>query len=521
MSAIQSTVTAARLGRPTARPVSRRAGAPRRRSRWKQIIWICLLGVTTLTVWLVVDPRQATIGAVVYCAVILLFGWWASLESLFLMLILVLPFDGLKVWQVLSLSNVLVFMVVIKGAVQVVWGQRRIYRSRIYLPMLAFAVAIAASCINAQGPALAWRLGFTIIGGMAVAVAALNVLDNLESLYRAVVTVLIAGVYVAVVGLFQVGLWVLTGRAILDLPVHQLMNLALPAPHLKSVFESEAIAGIYLVCATMCALTFALAHRRLRGGRRFAVLGVLLLVASVLTFSRALIVTYVVGLPVVIFAATRRSSWRLRPWMVIVVAPLLLAAAWKTVQLVNEWDPSSTLTRLALLRGSVASIAQHPFVGNGLGARVVPMYWETADTISGIDTTLRPDQLDEYTGRDAHNTYVTLLVNTGVFGLASFCWLLWAIWREGRRRSRIAGGDGRHILLTRGLRSAYLLTVVCIAFNGVIGVKAIWLVMGLAAAAGRVVAKKPVLSLNRRWRDRVEVSCESTGALVMHPVPRE
>jgi O-antigen ligase len=470
--------------------VARAIGRPVRPTRprpWTRLIWTYLLGATMLTTLIDLDPDMATAAAAAGGCVILLFGWLVRVESLFLLLILVLPFDGLKFAGVLGLSNALMVVIALKSVLEMASGRRRLYRSWIYLPMSLFTVAVVVSSINAADPAFSLRLGLTVFSGMAITVAALNLLKDVASLDRAVFAVILAAVYVAVVGLAQIVMWRLAGWEVLNLRFFDLMNLGLTVPHLASVFESEAILGIYLICGTVCALTFAFGPRKVGRGRRFRASAIVLLLASLLTFSRALIVTYMVGLPLVLFAAKRRLGRRLRPWMIVVAAPFLLAAGWKTIQLVNEWNPGSTLTRLSLFRGGLATVMEHPLFGNGLGVPIYPQSWGLARTLSGAGRDLTSE---DYVPRDLHNTYLSLLVNTGGVGFVSFCWILVAVWREGRRRPRTIA-DPRQVMFRRGLLGAFALTLMSIGFNGVVGVKAIWLVFGLAAAVGRLADARP------------------------------
>ena len=467
--------------------IARAVGHPVRPTRprsWTRIIWAYLLGATMLTTLIAVDVDTAIAAVAAGGVMVLLFGWFARLESLFLALILVLPFDGVKLGGVLSLSNALLFVILVKGGAEIATGSRRLLPSPVLLPLAVFSLAVAASCIGATDLAWSIRLSFTIFGGIGIVIAALSICDRPESLYRAVMAVFLSGVFVAIVGLVQMLVWLTTGRFMF--PGQRefgLVNYGIEVTHLSGMFESESIAAIYLISSVVCALVFAFSPRVL-GGRRCRILAIVLLVASLLTFSRAIFVTYAFGLPLVLLTARRRKrrwGFLLRISFVVIAVPVLLVGTWKTFEVVNGWNPVSTLGRLRIIRGALAAAAKHPFFGSGLATTVVPQDWDVAERLSGSDFVLVEDD-----ARDAHNTYLDLLVDTGAVGLLSFLWLLWSVYRDATLRPPPPTDRACYTIVRRGLIGAFVLTFICITLQGVWGVKAIWLIMGLAAAVGRV-----------------------------------
>jgi O-antigen ligase len=475
---------------PRGPAIARAAGRPVRPTRprsWTRIIWAYLLGATILTTLIAVDPDTATAAAAAGGVMILLFGWFARLESLFLMLILVLPFDALKPLGVLSLSNALLIVVVVKSLLFVPIGRLRIRRSLVYAPLVIFAAAVVVSSMGALPPPdvdapSSWRLSATVFSGMAIVLAAVNLCGNVRALWRAMAAVLLAGIFVALVSVVQLGVYWSTGQALLTINVFGLVNLGIDVPHPASVFESEAVMGIYLIPATVFAVTRAQAGRERGGGPRYVLAAGLLLIASLFTFSRGLIVTYAVGLPVLLFA---HLSWsrRARRLAAIALLPMLIFGAWKTMDYLKQWNPASTYSRLAILYGGLTQVRAHPWFGTGLGSRVYPIAWNGAEQFSGVDATLELQDAITSTQRDLHNTFASLLVDTGLVGLTAFLWLLWRILKEGRRWSiRHQGGWRR--TTGRAVLGACLMTLGGILFNGVLGVKAVWLILGLTAAAG-------------------------------------
>jgi hypothetical protein len=81
------------------------------------------------------------------------------------------------------------------------------------------------------------------------------------------------------------------------------------------------------------------------------------------------------------------------------------------------------------------------------------------------------------------------LVDTGLVGFGAFGWFILAVLAEGRQGRRRSGVSSWERVARRGVLAACLLTVFCIFFNTLFGVKAPWLMFGLTGSAGRVASR--------------------------------
>lgn len=193
----------------------------------------------------------------------------------------------------------------------------------------------------------------------------------------------------------------------------------------------QAVAnGVSLNLLGMLALN-ALLRGRMRGVRATVLLASLP-VAILATMTRAVWVSFVVSVAVLIFRSHNR---RLRN---ICVAVAIVGTLGLVVAL-SFADQRRALTdrlresgpvdfRQAVYAGAWQMFLEKPFLGWGVNQ----MPTELARHVSGYkEKELYP-----------HNTYLEVLVEHGIFGLALYAWLMWEIWRLGRGLVPRAERDG-------------------------------------------------------------------------------
>jgi O-antigen ligase len=166
-------------------------------------------------------------------------------------------------------------------------------------------------------------------------------------------------------------------------------------------------------------------HAVLRGrirGVRAAVLLASLPVAILATMTRAVWVSFVVSVGVLIFRSHNR---RLRHICVAVAVVgtlgLLVALSFADQRraLTDRMRESGPVDfREAVYAGAWQMFLEKPFTGWGVNQ----MPTELARHVSGYR------QKELY----PHNTYLEILVEHGIFGFALYAWLMWEIWRLGR-----------------------------------------------------------------------------------------
>jgi O-antigen ligase len=169
-------------------------------------------------------------------------------------------------------------------------------------------------------------------------------------------------------------------------------------------------------------------HALLRGrirGLKATVLLVSLPVAILATMTRAVWVSFVVSVGVLIF---RSDNWRLRRICAIVtivgVMGLVIVLSFDDQRraLADRLQESGPLDfRHAVYAGAWQMFLEKPLTGWGVNQ----MPAELARHVSGYK---------EKKELDSHNTYLELLVEHGIFGLALYAWLMWEILRLGRGR---------------------------------------------------------------------------------------
>jgi O-antigen ligase len=147
----------------------------------------------------------------------------------------------------------------------------------------------------------------------------------------------------------------------------------------------------------------------------------------------------------------------------------------------------------------------HPVNGVGIGNFTVvePRY-----AAGNIDLTRVDLVLDLH--KVTHNTYLNILADLGLVGLALFAGLVFFVLRALRRRIRQAAssGDTQIEAIGRGLLIALIGLLVAYTFISAQYEKQLWLLLGLGLAAA-----------NLRQADGVEEEAEETDAPLM-PVPR-
>ncbi len=180
----------------------------------------------------------------------------------------------------------------------------------------------------------------------------------------------------------------------------------------------QAVAnGVSLNLLGLLALHAAL-RKRIRGIKA-AVLLASLPVAIVATMTRAVWLSFVVSFGVLIFLSHNRSLRRAAVAVAIVGALGLLVALsfdderQALTERLRESGPVDF--REAVYTGGWQMFLEKPFTGWGINQ----MPAELAKHVSGYkEKELYP-----------HNTYLELLVEHGVLGLALYAWLMWELWK--------------------------------------------------------------------------------------------
>ncbi len=168
-----------------------------------------------------------------------------------------------------------------------------------------------------------------------------------------------------------------------------------------------------------------------RGKERFIALiaslsGVL---GLVLTFSRAAIVLIPFFLIcIIIFHYVKRKGARqIRTVFFLMTGFLLMIAYWGREILIERFTASSMVGYVSRLKGYLIAwemIKAHPLVGVGL------------NTYTEMMAEYDPTGLSKWVVTPAHNTFILLTSEAGLFGLGAFLFLLGVVYKEGLRQVR-------------------------------------------------------------------------------------
>jgi putative inorganic carbon (hco3(-)) transporter len=232
-------------------------------------------------------------------------------------------------------------------------------------------------------------------------------------------------------------------------------------------------------------------HALLRGrirGLKATVLLAFLPVAILATMTRAVWATFVVSVGVLIFRSGNRRLRRI--CAVVAIAGVLgslivLSFDDQRRALAERLRESGPLDfRQAVYAGGWQMFLEKPFTGWGVNQ----MPAELARHVSGYK---------EKKELDSHNTYLELLVEHGVFGLALYLWLMWEIFRLGR--GQVPRAD-RYGLLNQQFHSMWPVLL------GIYWVNAIVVVMNYQFVNGLLFTMAGMLAAQQRRAANEQVS---------------
>jgi putative inorganic carbon (HCO3(-)) transporter len=240
----------------------------------------------------------------------------------------------------------------------------------------------------------------------------------------------------------------------------------------------QAVAnGVSLNLLGVLAL-YALLRGRIRGLRAAALLASLPL-AILATMTRAVWVSFAVSLGILVLRSKDRKLRRICVAVTIVgILGSLTALSFDDQRqaLTDRLRESGPLDfRQAVYAGGWQTFVEKPFTGWGVNQ----MPAELARHVSGYkEKELYP-----------HNTYLEILVEHGIFGLALYAWLMWEIWRLGRCPVPKAECDG---LLNRQFHAIWPVLL------GIYWVNAALVVMNYQFVNGLLFTMAGMLAAQRR-----------------------
>ena len=419
-----------------------------------------------------------------------------SVESLIGMGILLSPFDSYKIGP-FAASNVVFLIAIAKALVR-----SRSSTSALF-PLAAFGLMSVSATLFAAYPSISLKMTISLLGeiGLFYAVTTLSREAAIERLLHFVIGGgLLASCFAAVqFGAYEflgVSLWQLGG---LEVPLFHIANVV----RLSSILPSSESLASFMVFP-LAAVGFYRENTPPGSRHRWLTfLFWLFLAVSIGSGSRSAYVTCGILLVVIYGGRLRRRIKRLYPLFIAFAIVLAFTLALPTASAVANWNGESTYTRLCLIKGALATFAQRPLQGWGWQYTFQPEIINNTWITSFISI---PSQTpaDFQSKRGSHDIFLDVLVDTGILGFGSWIWLLATTLHTGLRAKAMAlsRGDVHLVWQTRCLVTAICLNLLDGAVSGIMGLKYLWLAMGMIWLAYKLVRKphhQPAIAGQTPW----------------------
>jgi O-antigen ligase len=400
-------------------------------------------------------------------------------EAIFLALIASLPVMRPVLLHVRTYTippaDFIFILAVLAAIVDVVRGRKSIPRSRIIVWVALYAAALSMSTIMSIDRPLS-RIKFAgdlYLFGLAG--LALTHVRSLPALRRALLA-WTAGVVITVVAAGAgLALFILGVRDPYNGNPFLSIHGSLPDgtyPRVMGLFLNPNMYCAYLVASLAIVVT---AYRAGWIPRvTAAILGAGIVVAGAWSLSPGF------GGMLIVIACGIRASWqRTRPGLVrAATLASAIGAACFIAAIVASPQPGAALSlhglrpssRMLAWIGSMKAFPAHPWFGKGLGVGVVEIRY--------INPAGEYELLT-----DAHNTWLSILVQCGVIGLAAFTALTVALWRGSNVRAQGTPYDR----VVAGLSVAFVAGFLYQSLSGSFeNTRHVWMLIGLLAAAKQI-----------------------------------
>ncbi len=402
-------------------------------------------------------------------------------EAIFLVLIASLPVMRPTLLQVrtytIPTADFLFLVAVPAAAIDLRAGRKSLPRSPVLPWIAAYAAAVGLSAVLS----IDWPLSRIKFAGnlylFGLAGLALLHVRSLDALRRALFAWMIGAAItiaaaVAGIGLFAAGL-----RGPYDGNPFLSTHGSLPGgtyPRVMGLFLNPNMYCAYLVASLAIVVT---AYRAAWLSRRTAVIGGAAIVcAALLSLSPGF------GGIVIVIAFAVHAAWRrTRPHLVRATVVGAAAAAVFFVAAITVSPQPGGAPSLQGLRpasrtltwiGAMKAFPAHPLFGKGTGTDVVAIHYVNPEGEREVLT-------------DAHNTWLSILVQCGAIGEAAFAALVVVLLRE----SRGDAGGTTYDRIVAGLRVAFIAGFLYQTLSGSFeNTRHVWMLVGLLAAACEIRA---------------------------------
>jgi putative inorganic carbon (hco3(-)) transporter len=372
----------------------------------------------------------------------------------------------------IPIADFIFVLAAVAAALDVVLGRRSLPRSRVlgWIALYGTALFASAALSPERGRSFVKFAGDCYLFGLtALVLFHVRSIDALRRALLAWLTGLVVTIVAAFAGLGLFAAGVTDPKRNLTLSIHG----SLPEggyPRVMGLFLNPNMYCAYMVASL--ALVIAMCRAGWMKPRTAAVVGAAVAAAAFWSLSPGL------GglLLVVAFAAWTKwkDSW---PGLAraAVIAGVAGAAAFLGAATVSPQPGSSLLvgplrasSRVLASVGALRTVPAHPWFGKGLGLEVVDIGYRNPSGIYELLT-------------DAHNTWLSILAQSGLFGLVTFVALVVALLRGASLHASASPLDRVRSGVTMAFAAGFLYQSLTGSFENT---RHVWVLIGLLASTG-------------------------------------
>ena len=314
-------------------------------------------------------------------------------------------------------------------AKRIIQKERLLPRLGVNLPLLLLFAATFISFFHTVSFKDSWRGGFLRLLEFSAVMLVIAVEVRSSRHLRHIVYGVLAGLLLASFD----GIWqVITGRDFLR-GNPAIVNIGLVRA--TAGFSDSNVLGIYL--SGLAPLIFGIALFSAKGAKRILWLAASLVIISgvALTYSRPTLLAVFAAL---CFLGVALKSKKIVAVLLILVllSPLLLPLSFKSWAKEMEYNPLRMMCnddRIAIYQHSLRMIKAHPFIG--VGANTFVKNYKKYKVYPEYRNIVTPDEIV------AHNMFLHLAAELGLFGLGAFFFMLWRIFSAATGVIRRAGNN--------------------------------------------------------------------------------
>ncbi|MDD5155738.1 MAG: O-antigen ligase family protein [Candidatus Omnitrophica bacterium] len=309
--------------------------------------------------------------------------------------------------------GLLIFSFLLK---KIISKQKPYMYTALNLPFMLFFIAAAVSMLNSVSYRDSFRGLFRLLEYFFLFLVISAEVKDHRHAGKVIISIVCAALLLSVDAIWQVS-W---GRDFIrgNLPI---INIGLKRA--TASFPDANVLGIYLSAVAPVIITLALYYFKRNKKIIICLVGLLVLAASALTYSRPTLLAIFVAL--LLLGIVKKNKILLSILVILIVmAPFILPSSVKDWAKQIEYNPLRFMCnddRIAIYRNSLNMIEDHPVIGVGVNTfmKNYKKYKESPE-YRGIVTS-------DYIY--AHNNFLHMAAEVGIVGLGIFLWLIYRLFK--------------------------------------------------------------------------------------------